>query len=364
MNFDIHTQTLLLDGRRYAPAELLERADREGEALSPAERDLMAFLRRWFDDSPYLTVRTSGSTGAPKEWRASKERMMRSARMTCERLGLRRGDTALLCMNLRYIGAMMVVVRSLVAELNLIVRPASSHPMADVDTPPRFAAMVPMQVRGTLSVPEERRRLERTGILIIGGGAVDDALLEEVRRLPGAVYSTYGMTETLSHVALRRLNGASASPCYYPFPSVSLSLAPDGTLVIDAPQICPEPLRTNDIARLLPDGGFLILGRKDNVINSGGVKIQAEEVERALRPLLACPFAVTAVPDERLGQTVALLTEREPDPERMREVLPPYHRPRRVFIVPRVPLAGNGKIDRAACRRMAEELLRKASGRE
>lgn len=142
---------------------------------------------------------------------------MQSARLTCEFLNLQPGDKALLCMNLRYIGAMMVVVRSLIAGLNLFVRPATGHPLADINESLKFAAMVPLQVYNTLQVSVEKERLQQTDILIIGGGAVDSALEAEIKRLPGAVYSTYGMTETLSHIALRRLNGASASEHYYPF---------------------------------------------------------------------------------------------------------------------------------------------------
>ena len=178
-------------------------------------------------------------------------------------------------MNLRYIGAMMVVVRSLVAGLNLIVRPASGHPLSDINEPLKFAAMVPLQVYNTLQVLEEKERLKQTDILIIGGGAVDARLEADIQSLPGAVYSTYGMTETLSHIALRRLNGPAASEHYHPFSSVHLSLSPENTLVIEAPLVCADILQTNDIARIHPDGSFSILGRKDNVINSGGIKIQA-----------------------------------------------------------------------------------------
>ncbi len=274
----------------------------------PIREDLEAFLAEWHDPSPFLEVRTSGSTGTPKRIRVRKERMLNSARLTCDYLGLGRGDKALLCMPLRYIAGKMMVVRSLCAGLDLVAREPSGHPLAGWEgRPPRFAAMIPLQVYDTLRVPEERRLLERIGILIIGGGAIDEALERELRPMPNAIYSTYGMTETLSHVALRRLNGPEASPYYRPLPSVTLSLSAENTLVIDAPLVCDGPLVTNDIARLLPDGSFAIIGRKDNVINSGGVKIQIEEVEERLRPHLAGDFAVTSVPDGKFGEAVTLL---------------------------------------------------------
>lgn len=361
MIFDRKQQHLLLEGKEYT-SEDVARFVAEGVANYPsAIRDLYLFLNEWFNDSPVITVHTSGSTGTPKELIARKDQMMQSARLTCEFLNLQAGDTALLCMNLRYIGAMMVVVRSLVAGLNLIVRPASGHPLTDISEPLKFAAMVPLQVYNTLHTPEEKEQLMQTEILIIGGGAVDEALEAEIKSLPIAVYSTYGMTETLSHIALRRLNGNSASDHYYPFSSVELSLSPENTLVIKAPLVCDDILHTNDIARIYPDGSFIILGRKDNVINSGGIKIQAEEVEKLLRPFIFVPFVITSVPDPRLGQAVTLLLEGRLDMEelknKMQEILPPYHRPKHIRMVDLIPQTGNGKINRVECRALAEMLL-------
>ena len=360
MIFDRQRQRLLLQGMEYTAGDISRLVAEGAENCPPALWDLYIFLEKWFDASPVLTVHTSGSTGTPKELVVRKDRMMQSARLTCEFLNLQAGDTALLCMNLRYIGAMMVVVRSLVAGLNLIVRPASGHPLSDIEEPLRFAAMVPLQVYNTLRVPEEKERLEQTDILIIGGGAVDDTLEAEISALPTAVYSTYGMTETLSHIALRRLNGETASKHYYPFPSVELSLSAESTLVIKAPLICGEVLQTNDIACLYPDGSFTIAGRKDNVINSGGIKIQAEEMEKRLRPFIPVPFVVTSVPDPRLGQALTLLIAGQVDvrelESKLQMVLDAYHRPRHIFMTESIPQTENGKTDRAGCRILARQM--------
>lgn len=360
MIFDRQRQRLLLQGKEYTAGDISRLVAEGAENCPPALWDLYLFLEKWFDASPVITVHTSGSTGTPKELVVRKDRMMQSARLTCEFLNLQAGDTALLCMNLRYIGAMMVVVRSLVAGLNLIVRPASGHPLSDIEEPLRFAAMVPLQVYNTLRVPEEKARLEQTDILIIGGGAVDDTLEAEISALPTAVYSTYGMTETLSHIALRRLNGETASKHYYPFPSVELSLSVESTLVVKAPLICGEVLQTNDIACLYPDGSFTIAGRKDNVINSGGIKIQAEEMEKRLRPFIPVPFVVTSVPDPRLGQALTLLIAGQVDvrelESKLQTVLDAYHRPRHIFMTESIPQTENGKTDRAGCRILARQM--------
>lgn len=236
--------------------------------------------------------------------------------------------------------------------------------------------MTPMQVYNTLQVPEERERLMQVKHLIIGGGAIDEALEAELRQFPNAVWSTYGMTETLSHIAMRRINGTSPSPSeggeiglnkdivclasnlpsfggdgggyYTPFPDVHVSLNSDGSLVIDAPGVCAEMLVTNDCAQLHPDGRrFRIVGRKDNVINSGGIKIHAEEVELLLRPHLSIPFIITKATDPKFGEVVALVYEDDSLGASVQSicqtVLPKYWQPRRYLPVAHILMTETGK---------------------
>ena len=278
------------------------------------------FLSEWNNDSDRVLVHTSGSTGKPKPMMVEKKRMLNSARITCDFLGLNPGDSALLCMSLDYIAGKMVVVRSIERHLHLISVPPSGHPLKDVDEEITFAAMVPMQVYNTLQVPEERERLSRIRHLIIGGGAIDAALEQELQSLPGdiAIWSTYGMTETLSHIGLRRINGDEASEWYQPFDSVRISQTEEGCLVIDAPQVCAETLVTNDIVEIEPyiynkveKLRFRIKGRKDNVICSGGIKIQIEEVETLLKPHLEKPFMLAKKKDGKFGEIAVLLSEDE-----------------------------------------------------
>ena len=278
------------------------------------------FLSEWNNGSDRVLVHTSGSTGKPKPMMVEKKRMLNSARITCDFLGLNPGDSALLCMSLDYIAGKMVVVRSIERHLHLISVPPSGHPLKDVDEEITFAAMVPMQVYNTLQVPEERERLSRIRHLIIGGGAIDAALEKELKSFPGniAIWSTYGMTETLSHIALRRINGDEPSEWYQPFDSVHISQTEEGCLVIDAPQVCAETLVTNDIVEIEPYKynkveklRFRIKGRKDNVICSGGIKIQIEEVETLLKPHLEKPFMLAKKKDEKFGEIAVLLSEDE-----------------------------------------------------
>ena len=278
------------------------------------------FLSEWNNDSDRVLVHTSGSTGKPKPMMVEKKRMLNSARITCDFLGLKPGDSALLCMSLDYIAGKMVVVRSIERHLHLISVSPSGHPLKDINEEITFAAMVPMQVYNTLQVPEERERLTHIRHLIIGGGAIDASLEKELQALPGniAIWSTYGMTETLSHIALRRINGAEASEWYQPFDSVKISQTEEGCLVIDAPLVCAETLVTNDIVEIEPyiynkveKTRFRIKGRKDNVICSGGIKIQIEEVEAFLKPHLEKPFMIAKKKDEKFGEIAVLLTEDE-----------------------------------------------------
>ena len=288
------------------------------------------FLSEWNNDSDRVLVHTSGSTGKPKPMMVEKKRMLNSARITCDFLGLKPGDSALLCMSLDYIAGKMVVVRSIERHLHLISVSPSGHPLKNIDMKDvngkdvngeiTFAAMVPMQVYNTLQVPEERERLTHIRHLIIGGGAIDASLEKELQALPGniAIWSTYGMTETLSHIALRRINGAEASEWYQPFDSVKISQTDEGCLVIDAPLVCAETLVTNDIVEIEPyiynkveKLRFRIKGRKDNVICSGGIKIQIEEVEALLKPHLEKPFMIAKKKDEKFGEIAVLLTEDE-----------------------------------------------------
>ena len=284
--------------------------------------------------------------------------MEASAHITCRFLGLHEGETALLCLPLDYIAGKMMVVRAQTCQLHLISITPDGHPMATDYGLVDFAAMVPLQVWNSLQDPLQASRIRAIRHLIIGGGAVDANLAAALADFPNAVWSTYGMTETLSHIALRRLNGPERSDWYSPLEGVSVSVNADGCLVINAPAVHEGPLVTNDLAEI--DGNrFRILGRKDNVICSGGIKIQIEEVEALLRPHLSMPFMITKIPDTRLGLQMVLLTE-DADRRKIeavcRQVLPRYWQPRQVIYTEKLPLTETGKPARAAAEKLAEKL--------
>lgn len=324
------------------------------------------FLHEWRGATDTIEVHTSGSTGTPKVMRVEKRRMLASARATCDFLGLKSGDTALLCMSVDYIAGKMMVVRAIERNLKLLSVEPSSHPLnrpewvdemgKNVD----FTAMVPMQVYSSLQDPREREILGNIRHVIIGGGPLELSLERQLRGFNNAIWHSYGMTETLSHIALRRVSGPEASPWFTPMPGVTLSTTPDNCLVIDAPHLCPERLITHDVVEMQPGNQhFKILGRIDNVINTGGVKIHIEQLEQTLAPYIATPFLITKCPDAKFGEIVVMLVQgTDADVLAAREMcerhLAKYARPKHILAISSLPLTPNGKPARSQAAAIAK----------
>lgn len=361
MEPEISQQFLYVEGRRV---DALNHNQVAKDICGVREelKQLFHFIAEWYSPSHTLHVQTSGSTGTAKQLEVSKEKMIQSALTTCRYLQLEEQDRALLCMDLRYIGAKMMVVRALLAGLNLITVPTTGHPLATITSPLKLLSMVPLQVYNSLSEPHERQILATSHTVIIGGGSISPTLEKELSTFGNIIYSTYGMTETLSHIALRRLNGKEASQCYYPLPPTTISVDSEQRLQIHAPHICNEILSTNDLAQLYPDGGFTIIGRYDNIINSGGIKLPAEQLERELQRWIETPFVITSTPDSKLGEAVTLLLE-TPEIEikklqtLIQQHIPAYHRPKHILNTPTLPRTNNGKWNRPACKFLAQQLL-------
>lgn len=328
------------------------------------------FLLEWHNDKSTLLVHTSGSTGTPKNMLVKKQNMLNSAKITCDFLNLKKDDTALLCLPLDFIAGKMMVVRSIERGLKLIYVEPNGHPLSNNSLRESgysgeitFAAMIPLQVANSLKVPSERKRLMAIKNLIIGGGAIDVNMETILKSFPNAVWSTYGMTETLSHIALRPLSGAAASEWYEPFDSVKLSVDSDNSLIINAPLVCDNILKTNDRVELKQTKQgktlFCVLGRKDNIINSGGIKIQIEEVETILRPYLSAPFVITKKKDKIFGEIVVMLTENN-DLDEIRNIckqyLPKFWQPKHIAHLAHIPLTKNGKIARAKAETIAKDI--------
>jgi O-succinylbenzoic acid--CoA ligase len=333
-------------------------------------KKLYLFLKDWFSPEETISLYTSGSTGKPKEIVVRKSHMLQSAAMTCRFFNLSRNDKALLCLSTDYIAGKMMVVRAIYSGMNLYPVEVSGHPLLSFNSTAisydseeisfDFAAMIPLQVYNSLSTTIERSRLSKIKNIIIGGGSIDLDLEEALKDLPNSIYSTYGMTETLSHIGLRKVNGDDASLYYTPLEGIDLKLSDNQTLVIHAPHISDDILTTNDIAEIKSDGSFKILGRIDNIINTGGIKVQIEEVEQQLLPYLRSNFAVTSIPHPKLGEAIVLLVEPFSQQNNIDEIIkeafntiPLYHQPKCFFTVSEIPMTDSGKKDRKAIKELA-----------
>lgn len=348
-------RAISVDGSTITPATLATWS----RSRSGIQAELADFLAEWWGDAPTIALQTSGSTGRPRTMAASRAAMCASAAATCRAFGLKAGDSALLCLPLCYIAGKMMVVRALVGGLKLITREPSSTPLAGLASPVDFAPLVPMQLSSTLALEEGMAQLSRVRTILLGGGFVDAALESRLQELPVRVFTSYGMTETLSHIALRAANGPARRDSYTPLPGVETSLSPAGTLQVSAPHLGIHRLVTNDLAEILPDGRFRILGRVDAVINSGGVKIQAEEIEQTLHRLTGLQVLALPLPHPRLGQCVALLWEGPAEAEAPLRTacasLPRYHQPHFMHRAP-LPRTPSGKPARAEARQLLTTL--------
>lgn len=320
-------------------------------------KDLGEFLLAWSSDTEHIIQQTSGSTGSPKQLLVGKSQMINSARLTIKFFGLQQGMTALLCMSPEFIGGRMMVVRALVAGMKLLVVKPTDNPLKAIGQTVDFAAMVPFQFAKALKESSDKFRFINT--LILGGAHLSAHLEEAAQQLPTRVWHTYGMSETLSHIALRPVNGPKRAESFTPLPGIELSLDERNCLLVKAPILHIECLKTNDIAVLRSDGTFIISGRDDNVINSAGVKIHPEQLEHQLASIMPSKFAVAGKPDMDAGQLVVLVMEGHPTLRQIFDIWKSIERltnssvrPRRIITVDSLPLTATGKIDRRALQQM------------
>ncbi|HWB61902.1 MAG TPA: AMP-binding protein, partial [Chitinophagales bacterium] len=257
-----------------------------------------------------IKVSTSGSTGTPKIIEHGRKALLSSAAMTCNALQLQKGNTALLCLPADKIGGMMMIARSFYMGMKLVCIKPSLKVLHEINALQiDFASFTPMQFSDILQDDAAFDSAAAIPKIILGGEGVQPALLEKIKQLPNAVYSTFGMTETISHIALKKLNGADADKYYRVLPGVSISADARNCLVIEAPLLGQPHLVTNDVVNIVAANEFEWLGRDDNVINTGGVKLQPEVIENTLRDKMPFPFFVAGVADAVSGFKPVLVVE-------------------------------------------------------
>ena len=334
------------NGLEFATAEeIVVFAKQLKEKGASHEVAIAKFIVKWFNDKPYIKVKTSGSTGTPKKIKLLKTNMVYSAFATGVYFNMGANNTALLCLSAKYIAGKMMLVRALTMGWDLHVVAPDKDAITQYDNTYDFAAMVPYQVYHTLNA------LDKIKKLIIGGGVIDSDLEAELQTKSTQVYASYGMTETISHVALRPVNGVDKTNVYTALPNVSFDLDDRGCLVIDAPNLGNLHLVTNDVVTLHDAKSFEWLGRFDNVINSGGVKLYPEKIEQLLRDFIKVPFIISSLQDQALGEQLILVLELD-DPKQVADYrniiseLESYHRPKKIFTLSKFPVTETGKIKR------------------
>jgi len=330
-----------LNGINFNHDELKEVAYslvKEGEAY---ERVVGNFLLDWLDDKAYVFVKTSGSTGLPKTVKLLKKLMVNSAIMTGDFFNIKPGDRALHCLPSRYIAGKMMLVRAMILGLELDLIAPSSNPAYDNEIPYDFCAMVPLQLKNSV------HRLENIKLLIVGGARVNDELVDLVKGLETHVYETYGMTETISHVAVKKLNHTTEKvPAFKTLQNVTISQDDRNCLIIDAPKLTTEKVITNDMVELVSKNQFQLVGRFDNVINSGGVKVFPELIELKLQGLIGHRFFITSQKDKDLGEKVILIVEgdlKDFDKDLFAH-LEKFEVPKAIYNVPKLIYTETGKL--------------------
>lgn len=324
------------------------------------EEEVIGFINDWQSGQKEFLQKTSGSTGEPKMIELTRAQMMASALLTIDALGLKPEQNSLLCLSPQYIGGKMMIVRSLINKMNLIAVEPSSNPFKAIDQNIHFAALTPMQMQVALNDLDSKKKISTVHNIILGGGPVSYALAEEIdKSLEGGCYSTYGMTETSSHIALKRLNGPDKSSYFSCFEDIEINQDERDCLTINGAVTNFETIITNDRVNLINANQFEWLGRIDNVINSGGIKIQSEKVERIIEKYFIehgydNRFFLTGVPDDLLGQKAILFIEiGDKTPKKsilidLKDKLPAYHEPKDFLVVDRFAETPNGKINRKA----------------
>jgi len=320
------------------------------------ESYIAEFIRSWLDDSQELSVKTSGSTGAPKEITLLKNNMLNSAQGSIDALGLGKGSRALLCMPARFIAGKMMIVRAMLGGWELQCIKPVLNPLKDTGVTANldFTAITPMQLSAILEDKESRQNLETIGKIIVGGAALTDELISQCRKLKTEVYETYGMTETISHIALRKVNGDSPHEYFRVLPGVTIRQDERKCLVIQAAGISEHEIVSNDIVEIQDKDCFWFIGRFDNIINTGGVKISPEIVENKLKNLISRSFYITSVEDKLLGRKIILVMEGEPMTahsekallEKCRQILDKFEMPKEISYLPQLPRTETGKIIR------------------
>ncbi len=343
-----------LNGVSYSKESLGNHAKKLEIKGKPFETQIGTFLLEWLNNSSNINVKTSGSTGIPKTIAIHKKQMVNSAIATGTFFNLKEGDTALLCLSAEYIAGKMMLVRAMVLGLAIDTVDPSSLPLSLNSKTYDFCAMVPLQLQKVL------HQLNQFKTLIVGGAPMPQSLQSALKDSSMNVYATYGMTETVTHIALKQVSGVrdqqseNLDDVFIGLPNVRFTQDERNCLMINAPNVADNLVVTNDVVELLSNNSFKWLGRFDNIINSGGLKLNPEIIEQKLSNIIATRFFVAGVADGRLGHRLVLIVEGNQNTETLLQklkaeaTLSRFEFPKEVYTLPKFLETKTGKILRSA----------------
>ena len=307
--------------------------------------DVESFIAQWYDDSNYLSLQTSGSTGDKKLILAEKNHLIASAKMTGRFFNFSENTKALICLPLNFISGKMMVIRCLEFNMNAIICPAGQPLDFPDNCEVDFAAMTPYQYEKALHEHPEKTRSIKT--ILLGGAPISELLKKRIVEINQDVFHSYGMTETYSHIALRRINENNEP--FQVLPGISCLQAPDETLIISAPFLGVNELKTNDIVSFVGPDSFHFLGRKDFVVNSGGIKLHPEELEKKLSALnWTFNYFFFGLSDDTFGEKLVLFVETEQtiNIKELGDILSKYEQPKTIYNCEAFVYTESGKINR------------------
>ncbi len=340
-----------LQGAHYSYEDLMEVAYSFVKEGADYERLLGEFLLDWLDNNDFIIIKTSGSTGKPKPVSIKKQAMVNSAIATGDFFNLEPGDKALHCLPSSFVAGKMMLVRAMILGLELDLVEPTLQPHINEKVYYDFCAMIPLQLQNSLN------RCDRIKTIIVGGAAVSNALKKETKGLSSNIYETYGMTETVTHIAIKPINNVSQAnkegraqerTCFKTLSSVSISQDERGCLVIHAPKLSKENIVTNDIVECFSENEFEWLGRYDNVINSGGLKLFPEKIEAKLQDKIKERFFIASRPHHNLGEQLILVIESNSGAinESVFIGMDKLEKPKKIYAIDRFEETLSGKIQR------------------
>ena len=334
-----------LDGLKYKYDDLMEIAYSYVKEGLPYQQELGNFLLDWLDAKNYVVVKTSGSTGKPKKIKIKKQAMVNSALATGDFFNLKPGSKILHCLPSNFIAGKMMIVRAIILGLELDMVEPAVQPLIDYEKDYEFCAFTPMQLKFFA------KYLKNIKTVIVGGGRVSKAIVDLIKDKKPNVYETYGMTETVSHIAIKKLNnftGKEGETYFTTLPDITVSQDKRGCLVIDAPNLADDKIITNDIVNIISDTSFEWLGRFDNVVNSGGIKLFPEQIESKLQDKIQGEFFLASRPDDTLGEKLILVIESKTKniDESIFDGLDAYEKPKEIHALAKFKETKSGKIHR------------------